>query len=390
MFESLNEFVLSAIVVLAGGAAVVLIGRWLGRRPLIVSLIYAWHTLLGFYYSNYVLTHGGDALGYFEKARFGFFQPNFGTEFIIWLTSVATGFGFTYWPVALLYNAAGAIGLVFFYAALEESVADTESVFAKVLVFICVFIPSLSFWTSGIGKDSLSLLSVGIFLWSIKAFSRRQVAAIVAVLIMLPIRPHVAAIMVLSVAAGTLFVTNLRATTKFGMGAISAAAAVFAVPLAVFYSGASRFLTLGEFISDRQEHNTAGGSSIDITGMNPVFRLLSYLFRPLPNEVSGFEQWAAAFDNLVLIALTGIGITAMVRAGVVRVFRNNSIEMIYGVALAALLSQVTANLGLAMRQKWMLVPALMVAFVSAWSMMRRASADRSAFRRLHSTPQAMG
>ena len=85
-------------------------------------------------------------------------------------------------------------------------------------------------------------MAVGIFLWSVLAFSRRQIAAAVAVLIMLPVRPHVAALMVLSVAAGTLFVKELRGTVRFGIGAMSAAAAAFAVPLALLYSGTARFL----------------------------------------------------------------------------------------------------------------------------------------------------
>ena len=138
---------------------------------------------------------------------FDYVQPNLGTEFIAWVTSMPVSLGFTYWPVAFLYNAAGAVGLIFFYAALEDvTTAAGKSLFTTLLVLVSLLIPSLSFWTSGIGKDSLAFLAVGIFLWSVQAFSRRQIATASAVLIMLPVRPHVAALMVLSVAAGTLFV----------------------------------------------------------------------------------------------------------------------------------------------------------------------------------------
>ena len=58
MFDSGNQFVLSAIVVLLGGVLAVLIGRWLGRRSPVVVALYAWHTILGFFYSGYVLTYG--------------------------------------------------------------------------------------------------------------------------------------------------------------------------------------------------------------------------------------------------------------------------------------------------------------------------------------------
>jgi hypothetical protein len=318
-------------------------------------------------------------------------QPNLGTEFVAWITSIPVSLGFTYWPLAFLYNLTGAIGLIFFYAALEEATpADSRSPFTTLLVLVCLLIPSLSFWTSGIGKDAPAFLAVGVFLWSVQKFSRRQIAAAAAVLMMLPVRPHVAALMVLSVAAGTLFVKELRGTVRFGIGAISAAAAAFAVPLALLYSGTARFSSIGDFISDRQEHNMGGGSSVDITAMNPAFRLLSYLYRPLPTEASGFGQLAESVDNAILIVLTVVGIIAIIRAGPVRMLRTYSIPILYGLACLAVLSQVTANLGLAARQKWMLVPALMLVVIGAWSAMQeKAAPDRTKTRRLSGTPQAV-
>ncbi len=391
MFDSSNEFVLSAIVVLLGGVLTLLVGKWLGRPQPVVVLLYLWHTVLGFFYSSYVLTYGGDAWDYYQHARFDYVQPNLGTEFIAWVTSMPVSLGFTYWPVAFLYNAAGAVGLIFFYAALEDvTTAAGKSLFTTLLVLVSLLIPSLSFWTSGIGKDSLAFLAVGIFLWSVQAFSRRQIATASAVLIMLPVRPHVAALMVLSVAAGTLFVKELRGTVRFGVGAISAAAAAFAVPLALLYSGTARFSSIGEFVSDRQGHNMGGGSSVDISAMNPAFRIFSYLYRPLPIEASGFGQLAESIDNVILIGLTAIGVFAFLRAGPFRVFRTYSIPILYGLACLGLLSQVTANLGLASRQKWMLVPALMLVFIGAWSAMKqRAASGRQTFRRLSGAPQAV-
>jgi hypothetical protein len=390
MFESMNEFVLSAIVVLLGGVLTSLVGRWLGRRQPVVLLLYVWHTILGFFYSSYVLTYGGDAWDYYQHARFDYVRPNLGTEFVAWITSIPVSLGFTYWPLGFLYNIAGAVGLIFFYTALEEAAsANGKSLFTTLLVLICVLIPSLSFWTSGIGKDAPAFLAVGIFLWSVLAFSRRQLAAAVAVVIMLPVRPHIAALMVLSVAAGTLFVKELRGTVRFGIGAISAAAAAFAVPLALLYSGTTRFSSIGEFVSDRQGHNMGGGSSVDISAMNPAVRLLSYLYRPLPTEASGFGQLAESVDNVVLIVLTAIALIAIIRAGGIRTFRTYSIPILYGASCLVLLSQVTANLGLAARQKWMLVPALMLVVVGAWSARKEnAESDRTKFRRVSGAPQA--
>ena len=379
MFESLTEFVLSAIVVLSGGIGCLFIGKWLGLRPSLAMALIAWHALLGYSYSAYALESGSDAFIYYQKARFDFVEPTLGTDFIVWLSSFPVSLGFTYWPLAFLYNIGGTIGLLFFCAALCETAAlSAESSVSRLLIVLCAFLPSASFWTSGIGKDALSFLSVGLFLWSIMKLGPRRLFAIVAIMIMLPVRPHIAALMALSAAAGTLFVSNLRASVRFGMAALATAGAVFFVPLALVYSGSTIFASIGEYISDRQEQNLTGGSSIDIAGMNPALRFLSYLYRPLPNEASGLSQLAASLENLILLGMTLAALIAIYRAGIMKVSRNYGIPLVYGIVSSVLLSQVTANLGLAARQKWMAMPALMLVLVGAWTM---AAARRAEYRR---------
>ena len=182
--------------------------------------------------------------------------------------------------------------------------------------------------------------------------------------------------MVLSAAAGTAFVAELRASVRFGVASLATAGAVFFVPLALVYSGTTRFTSIAEYISDRQEQNLAGGSSIDIAGMDPVSRLLSYLFRPLPNEASGLAQLATSIDNVVLVGLTLVALVALYRAGIVKTFRHYGTALLYGVMALVLLSQVTANLGLAARQKWMAVPALMLVLCGALSLAGAEAARR--------------
>jgi hypothetical protein len=388
MFESMNELVWSAIIVVAGGMFCVLIGRWLMLRPIPSVLIYIWHSLFGFYFANYVLINGGDALVYYERARFEVAEPGLGTQFIVWITSIPVSVGLTYWPISLFYNLMGAIGVLLTYAALRETVGEAgESRFAKALIALCVLVPSFSFWTSGIGKDSTGCLTVGLFLWSAVNFERRQTAAIAAVTGMLCIRPHIAVLMVGGVAIGTLFASKLRTTIRFGVPALAAAVAVFAVPLALVYSGTAKFSSLTDYISDRQGQNLGGGSSIDLAGMNRALRFFTFLYRPLPNEAISTQQLASAVDNLFLITLTIAGIYWLIKAGAVRVFRENSIALIYGIACAGLLSQVTANLGIATRQKWMMIPALMLAVVSAWKMAREEAARKSDARRTPAMPR---
>ena len=365
----LNDVVLSAIVFVCGAVAGIFVGRWLKLHPGLVAVLIVWHAGFAAYYANYVLLNGGDAFVYYQKARFDFVAPSLGTEFVVWLTSYPVGLGFTYWPTTLLFNAIGTIGLLFFGAAIRETgVFRLDLRTVRLAALVCLFVPSLSFWTSGIGKDAIAFLSVGMFVWAAMHFGRRQPAAIAAVLIMFLVRPHISALMVLSVAAGTIFVAQARSAVRFSGAALATAGAVFAMPLALSYSGATEFSSITQYLSERQEANFEGGSSIDIRGMNPAMRMLSFVYRPLPHEASGIDQLAASMDNLFLIALTVAGLVGLFRASLVEVFQRNSINVIFAIGGIALLSQVTANLGLASRQKWMMLPALMIVMLSAWTM----------------------
>lgn len=380
-YDSLNDFVQSAIVLLSGGLLCGLIGRYLKLGVAPTACLFAWHTLLCIFFAYYVLVNGGDAFAYFMRAKFDHVAFDFGTEYVVWLTSFPVSWGMTYWSATFLYNVIGAVGLTFFFAAINESKVLTEAGwFAKLLGILCLLLPSLSFWTSGIGKDAIAFLAVGIFLWASLHIGRRQPAAVAAVLIMLGVRPHMAALMVLSVAAGTVFVAEIRATVRFSAAALGTAAAVFAVPFALVYAGTTQFTSLEDYISDRQETNLGGGSSVEISEMNPVMRLLSFMYRPLPNEAAGLDQLAASLDNVFLILLTLVGLVALYRAGFIQTFRRYSIASLFGAGGVILLSQVTANLGLASRQKWMAVPALMLVALGALRMAAEARAQEKSRR----------
>lgn len=387
MFESLNEAVLSAIVVVAGGALCVLIARSLSVRPFVAAFLYIWHTVIGTYLSNYVLVNGGDAFAYYMRARYAVLELKPGTDFLPWLTSFPVALGFGYWPCSYLYNMAGAVGLVFYYAALLETPAgQVRSGGATLLLLACTLIPSFSLWTSAIGKDSLGLLSVGLLLWSSVKFESRRTAAFAAVVIMFIIRPHIAALMLFAIGVGAVLLSNLKKTVRVGIAAMVGGIATFAVPFALVYAGTTRFETLSDYVSDRQSAN-AGGSSIDISSMNPVMRVISFLYRPFPNEASGFEQLATSVDNLLLIVLTIFGVVAIYRAGFRTVFRRYTIAAVYGITCLLLLSQVIGNLGLATRQKWMCIPPLLFLFVAAWGMRRVQRPGRVASYRPVPQPQ---
>jgi hypothetical protein len=201
---------------------------------------------------------------------------------------------------------------------------------------------------------------------------------IAAILLMLAVRPHIAALMVICVALGALLIRRLQGALRVTFGFLALVAAAVAVPAALLYAGTDRFTNLESYVADRQSRNLQSDSGVDIASMNPVLRFPSYIYRPMPNEASGMAQFAASLENVLLLLLTIVAIVGVVKAGLRNVMSRYPIHTVYGVVGLVILSQVTANLGLATRQKWMMLPPLMITMVGAWSVVReqRAASER--------------
>jgi len=99
--------------------------------------------------------------------------------------------------------------------------------------------------------------------------------------------------------------------------------------------------------------------------MSLPIKLFSYMFRPVIFEASNVSALAAAIDNLILFYV-------FVRHGAVlfrkrkRIYQENRVFLwTYSLSAWLVLAMTTANLGIALRQKWMFVPMLIYLFISA-------------------------
>lgn len=118
---------------------------------------------------------------YYNRASLGYFELSFGTSAVVTITSILINFlGFGIISCFLFFNILGSIGLVSFNGALKCAVCDKKP-FSKKMATIIVFLPSISFWSSAIGKDAISFLSVGLALWAALQLNKRIWLMVLAV-----------------------------------------------------------------------------------------------------------------------------------------------------------------------------------------------------------------
>lgn len=342
-------------------------GRVLGAKQGRALMLYAWHSLFCLVYAIYAVENGADALVYYLKAQQGEFMALFGTGAVVNIAMpFVTGLNLSFLGACLLFNIFGAIGLIAFDTCLQEVTANKSKLLRRFATLI-VLLPSISFWSSALGKDSLAFMAAALTLYATLNMSRRLVLLILSILVMALVRPHIAGIMVIALTGSLVLQRRLPLGQRVFLGAAALAATAAMVPFALSYAGlgeAEGADDIMNYVEHRQSVNTQGGSSVDLASMSLPLQLFSYLFRPMPYEASSIFALAASMDNVILIFLAIAGAAQIIKHRRHKLAGNRAFMWFYCLLTWLILAITTANLGIAVRQKWMFAPLLIYLFIS--------------------------
>lgn len=367
MFEDYWSVTSAFLVFLLGALLVVKISSFFKLAAKRGMLIYLWHSVFCLVYLAYAQKYGADALVYYKKAVAGRFDFSLGTAAVDGLTSLLVhGLGFGVLSCFLVFNIFGSIGLLAFDGALQQAVKN-KSNNLKRLATVIVFLPSVSFWSSAIGKDAISFLAMGLALWAALQLNKRIALMVVAILLMLVVRPHMAGMIVIALAASIMFDSKTSLVKRFLLGCIALVGTAVMVPFALQYAGVSdpsSAEALMEYVETRQSYNMDGGGGVDISSMSLPMQLFTYMFRPLIFEAHSVTALAAALDNLVLLYLFIVGGYALVMKKARKFTENRMFMWVYAGLAWIVLAMTSANLGIAVRQKWMFAPVLIFLLIS--------------------------
>lgn len=367
MFEDYWSVTSAFLVFLLGALLIVKISSFFKLAAKRGMLIYLWHSIFCLVYLFYVLNNGGDAVAYYNKALVGRFDFNFGTAAVDGLTSLLVhGLGFNMLSCFLLFNIFGSVGLLAFDGSLKHA-TQFKSKFLKRLATLIIFLPSVSFWSSAIGKDAISFLAVGLAMWSALQLNKRVWLMVLSISLMLAVRPHMAGMIVIGLALSIMFDKKTNIVRRLGLGVFAMIGAAVMVPFALQYAGVSdpsSAEAVMDYVEKRQSYNMEGGGGVDISSMSLPMQLFTYMFRPLIFEAHSVTALAAALDNLVLLYLFIAGGYALVMKKARKFTENRKFMWVYAGLAWIVLAMTSANLGIAVRQKWMFAPVLIFLLIS--------------------------
>lgn len=362
-----NDLIIAFVIWFALLLLCPVIGKKLGTTGRRSIYIYICHTLFTFIFLVYANKNGADAINYIWAGEAGNFRYRIGTDFVKMLCSLFSWFGMSIISMFLIFQFWGAIGIIAIDAVLKSfTIKGKYKVF---IVSILPFTPSLHFWSSAVGKDSIALLSVGLLIWAVREFYDRKLMFLIAVLIMATVRPHISALMIFSL--GGAFVVNSEKLTLKRIIIILAIIAVtyFGTSMIVSYVGLSDGLSLSkiqEYIDIRQNLFQKTSGTINIRDMSYPMQIVTYLFRPLPFEAHNISALIASFDNSIFLGIAIYtlfkSITSKRQPKKLKVNSDKIFSLFlwaYAISGTTVLALTTANMGIAVRQKWMVVPMIL-------------------------------
>ena len=379
MLEAWQAF-LSLFVFVSGLLFSIKISKYFGVKQKHSAFLYVWHTFFCLVYFWYASFNVNDAYGYFLKASAGAFELKPGTNAVVLVNYIFINvFKLSFLGSFLVNNIFGFLGLLAFKGALDTS-TRLKSKNVRKLAWIIVLLPSVSFWTSALGKDSIAFMATGFALWASLNIHKRYYLMAFSVLAMFLVRPHMAGMLIIALAISMAFNANLNIVRRVVIGTVACAIAALVVPFAIQYAGISDPTSpeaIMDYVEGRQSVNMGGGSSVDISSMSLPAQLFTYVFRPSLIEARNVFTLAAGIDNFILLFLFFIGGRSLLKKKNMKLPGNRSFMWIY-VGLAWLvLAMTTPNLGIAIRQKWMFAPILIYLLISVMGSPRQVIYNRT-------------
>jgi hypothetical protein len=336
------------------------------------------HTFFAISYYVYSLKFGADSIGYYSVASQelnGSFISEYygtGTTFIYFLLyPFANSLGLSYLSCTLLFNFIGFIGLWFFYISVLENLDLVNYSWAKKNLTFFMFLPGLNFWTSAIGKDSLMFFSVGLLFFGISRIRNRFFSILISMIIIFHIRPHIFLFVSIALVSTMVFSGGKSLIIRIVFTCLVVTSLYFTMEQLKEKTGLEDAKGANDVLSqveNRANYNLEGTSSYEISQFNLPFRVATYLYRPIFVDARSLLMFVISFENALFVLLS---LQLFLWRKFLKIGNINPMYIkfcIYFFLISVLvLSAVTSNMGIAIRQKMMFMPCLLALYCIAVS-----------------------
>ena len=333
------------------------------------------HLGVSFFYYSWSLTVAADAWGYyFDPAHLAGRPWSLGSQFVTKSCfTLKWYFGATYLDCFILFQSFGFAGLMIIARIIEE-VQDNIVVAHQRAYLLLLFLPSVQFWTSAVGKDAPLFFAVSLCLWSVLNLRRRLVQLCISLTVMLLFRPHVALIALIAFAGASSVGESISLGRKIGLLALASVGIWFAsgAVQSTFGVDTGSVSSISDYLDKQTIAFAADKGATSIGKASFIIRLVSLLFRPFFFDAHGGLALIASVENVgVLIAVLYMLLHWRDVVHLARRVFFIRVSLRYLVGLLLLLSMIYYNVGLGLRERVMAYPMFYSILVALWSIRRK-------------------
>ena len=354
----------------------------------ILKKLALFHFLIGLSYFFFTRNGGGDAWGYWVSAKnMDYLQfikdvsGGEGTEFMRAFNYIpANILGMSFLSNTMFYSLLGFFGITYFFLIAVRTIPYNKIIYGYVLFPLIFFLPNLHFWSSGVGKDTILFLCIGMFVYGLMKPAQRIPLIVIAGLLSMAIRPHITLFLLVGFGLAYVFGGKVSGFQRIlfslvlmGIGlAILPSVMEFAKIEEASVESFDKFADAKSSVLSR----ASTGSAIDISSYPFPLKVLTFLFRPFFFDVKNLNGLIASMENLVLViifikAMRTQPITAFKKAPFV--IKGLVFFMIIG-TLA--FSQSLGNVGIMIRMRNMFLPGLIIYLLWCFSYEQEQIAKR--------------
>lgn len=330
----------------------------------IIKWLFYYHFALFIAYYLYAQFNPSDSNKYFEivsEAAGDNWLSYYGTSttFIRFLAfPFINFFGFTYEAIMVLFGFAGYMGIVYLYIFFKENLKFKHELYGYDILTLVFFLPNTHFWTVSLGKGAVIMLGIGLYYYGLSRAGKRIVPIILGALITYHVRSHILLVMVIATFLG--FVTGSGKFTV--MQKVILTAIAFIVFLNIYQEVLRStglevdFFEESTTLSKRAFELSKGATSgVQIQNYSIPVQLFTFWFRPFFFDAPGILGLIVSVENLIslliVVVLFGWGFFGFLLKSDPLVKTSILTFLLASYPLA----QISGNLGIALRQKSMVM-----------------------------------
>lgn len=328
--------------------------------PVFRNLIW-YHAALSVVYYVYAVFNPSDSWEYYRRIMVNLRGESWGdfygvsTQFIEFLGyPLVKALGLSYEGVSVVFAWIGLMGFFYFYIFFKESIRFRHEWMGFDLLTLVFFLPNLHFWSSSFGKGSVIFFGMGLLFFGIRDVRGRWLSVLIGALVVYHVRPHVLFIILVGIAIGFTFSSRGVGWSWRILVIILAVVAfnfIYGDVMALIGFEEEELLNESTDLTRRIRGLSNANSGVDITQYNFPMKLFTFLFRPLFVDAPGVLGIIVSFENVFYLMM----VFKVMKGGFVRFLQQADYlvktAFISFLGVSSALAQISANLGLAMRQK---------------------------------------